>query len=190
MAGVQHQWASQASNDQQNFAQFMANTVYRRAVRDMRLAGLNPVLAVDRGGAPVPSVGQAQVPGIRISSAASAAGLRDSMRLGEELKMLRAQREKMEAEAVEAKWSANAARFLPERAYHMAGAEGERWSSLRESAGLMRAQAAATSAQELRTLADRQLLEAELPSAKALEELYSKYPWLRQLGAVLKDTRR
>lgn len=65
MAGLQHSWAKQASSDAQNYAQYMANTVYRRAVRDLQLAGLNPMLAYTQGGNPAPVVGQTDVPHIR-----------------------------------------------------------------------------------------------------------------------------
>lgn len=190
MMGVQHQWASQAASDQQNFAQFMANTVYRRAVRDMRLAGLNPILAVDKGGAPVPSVGMAQVPGGKIDTGSSGRQVAESFRVGEELKALKANRMRLEAAAIEAVNSAKASAYLPEKAYHEAGAEGERWSTLRESAGLMRAQAEATSAQAGKTRAETTLREADIPSAQALEELYRKYPWLRQFGAAIRDVTR
>ena len=42
------------------YAERMSNTSYRRAVRDMRLAGINPILAARTGGASTPS---ASVPG-------------------------------------------------------------------------------------------------------------------------------
>lgn len=43
---------------------YMSNTSYQRAMKDMRKAGLNPMLAYQQGGASTPNVGQAQVPNI------------------------------------------------------------------------------------------------------------------------------
>lgn len=48
----------------QRYASMMSNTAYQRAMRDMRKAGLNPILAGKYGGASTPSVAQANV-GVR-----------------------------------------------------------------------------------------------------------------------------
>lgn len=42
-------------NQQQNFQETMSNTSYQRAVQDMKLAGINPMLAATNGGASTPS---------------------------------------------------------------------------------------------------------------------------------------
>lgn len=54
--------AKQAS-DNRDFQEDMSNTSYRRAVKDMRKAGLNPILAAGRlGGASTPSGAMASIP--------------------------------------------------------------------------------------------------------------------------------
>lgn len=155
----------------------------------LQAAGLNPILAATggfKGGAmSEPSMGSpggtpsfSRDAGSRLISAAKQGEMMSSQVAEQKARQLMAERE------------ADAARYLPERAYHAAGAEGERWSQLRESVALLREQQASTAAQTARTRVGTALDEAQLPSAKALEELYEKYPWLRQVGAALKDVRR
>lgn len=157
-------------------------------MQGLKAAGLNPILAATqgftKGGTQVPEASPGGTPsfsrdmGSRIVQSARMARLMD------------AEVGKAEAERLISEREADAARFLPEKAYHAAGAEGERWSQLAESVMLMRAQADASSAQAERTRVGTTLDQAQVPSARALEDLYSKYPWLRQVGAVLKDVRR
>ena len=62
VGGVQRNEAQLASaREQMDFQRSMSNTAYRRAMRDMRKAGLNPILAYKQGGASTPGGAQAML---------------------------------------------------------------------------------------------------------------------------------
>lgn len=67
--------AREIAREQMEFQSHMSNTAYQRAVRDMKMAGINPILAAGGGGASTPSGSSAQVGnalGDAVSSAVSA----------------------------------------------------------------------------------------------------------------------
>lgn len=57
-AGSQNRAQTSAANNQMAFQERMSNTSYQRAVKDMRKAGLNPMLAYQQGGANSPGGAQ------------------------------------------------------------------------------------------------------------------------------------
>lgn len=55
-----------------DWSQMMANSAYQRATQDMKAAGINPILAYQRGGADSPSAAQASSSGFASPSAGTA----------------------------------------------------------------------------------------------------------------------
>lgn len=53
--------AAQRSQEERDWEERMSNTAYQRSMRDMRQAGLNPILAYQKGGASTPNTSAAPV---------------------------------------------------------------------------------------------------------------------------------
>ena len=83
-----------SARDQMQFQKMMSDTSYQRAVKDMRAAGINPLLAVQKGGASTPAGAQANIKDLGPQVATSALALR---RLQEDVEYMESQRELIRA---------------------------------------------------------------------------------------------
>lgn len=63
--------SKQSAQDQMAFQQMMSNTAHRREVRDLKAAGLNPILSAKYGGASTPAGAGYQMPFIDVAGATS-----------------------------------------------------------------------------------------------------------------------
>lgn len=101
----------EAAREQMAFQERMSNTSYQRAVHDMRMAGINPMLAYAQGGASSPGGAQ---PDINDTLGPAVSSAQHGSRLSAELRNMRSQDLLLQAQSQQASaaaqhsWSAKA----------------------------------------------------------------------------------
>lgn len=174
--------ARKAASKARNWAEAMRATAYQTAVEDLELAGLNPILAV--GGAPgsvTPSAPQASVGRTGGAGRSSFSRVVSSAKQGsamqDELRTIRALREKAEADAAVAQGTTT---------MRMKQAEVDVRRGLSE-VSLLQKQAEQSSSQRLAIDVNRMLGETELPGARAMMEMDSSEfgEFMRKVDRIL-----
>lgn len=95
-AAMQRKDAKEMFYSTQDFQERMYRTRYQNTMRDMRLAGLNPILAYKQGVGPAMS-GGSSVPGTPNVLAGMGGDVRSAMRIGQELRNLKLQGDQAQA---------------------------------------------------------------------------------------------
>lgn len=157
---------------QNKFQLYLSNTAYQRAMRDMRDAGLNPILAYQQGGATTPVGARAMIsrPDMRQGTAfmSGMTAMQQLRNLVEEENLIssRASREMSES------WKANAGAHLLNVQYNT---EKQHVRNLALDEDLKRA--------------ELQLLRSHVPAATAVGEYYRSWPgrWSKKWEQFRRD---
>ncbi len=99
--GISSAVAAKEAKKNRQFQERMSSTAYQRSMKDMRSAGLNPILAYQKGGASTPGGAQANIPdmGPAASTALSGVRLKQELRnMKDTQKQIRATTSKIEAD--------------------------------------------------------------------------------------------
>lgn len=180
MAGQLHQAHQQTKEARKGrkFAAWMAQNQYQMAVKDLRLAGLNPLLAVPGGGPGVPTPPMAQLPNVMEGFGASARGMTKNIQeviaRGKQMKLLDMELEKGGREV--ARMAIDSERMFREgRLFHQLEEKAFRETELLQ---------ANTKGVNLENV----YKELGIPRARADEELYNTWygEWSRKMGAVIR----
>lgn len=129
------------AREQMAFQERMSSSSYQRAVKDLKLAGINPMLAISKGGASTPGGASAKMENELAGAASNALSL---LRFKKELRLLQSQTYKTDQEGLEAKartayWSQNAVNITAGTPFNI---DGHSWAAMnyRERNELLRLQ--------------------------------------------------
>lgn len=205
LIGAAGQWISNAqsqaqSREQMRFQERMSSTAYQRSVKDMKKAGINPMLAAARGGASSPGGAAAQAQNVGqagVSSAVSARQVRAQtaqMEAAAEMQTTQAKRtkillmEELSKLRSEIRLNRTNARFRESEQTLIP----YRRSQLDAQARAGLASAYATNQRGKRTVQETKLLKLREPELKAMArffetELGSQSPWFRYILPIARQ---
>lgn len=162
-------------------------------VAGLRQAGINPVLAATegfgRGATSVATGSPGQLPrfsgmGSQIQAAVSSA--KEARAMDTNLAILEQHRQQEVEKTAQAVQDTEVKqRFGVGMARAQLAVEQQQFLNLVAEMGLTSARQGQSEQERMRTVTDRMLMEMGIPSAQAMEDLYTKYPELRQLQGIL-----
>lgn len=157
-------------------------------VAGLKAAGLNPILAATQGmtGGPGHVATASPGPGPRFSSAGMVGRIQASAKqaqiMASQVEILRQQAlQEQERTRQEVQRSNIAEKYSDAEAKARLAVEQEQFLNLVAQRGLTSARTSESEQTKLRLGTDRLLMEMGIPGARAMEELYQRHPFLRQI---------